>query len=53
MGKTCLKVLKDNCSRLRKSLSLEAFSGDVKTMGLDICWSIDRVDTCVAESYME
>jgi hypothetical protein len=26
MDKTCLKVLKDNCSRLRKSLSLEAFA---------------------------
>jgi hypothetical protein len=25
MAKTCLKVLKDNCSRLKKSLSLEAF----------------------------
>jgi hypothetical protein len=26
MAKTCLKVLKDNCSRLRKFLSLEAFA---------------------------
>jgi hypothetical protein len=26
MAKTYLKVLKDNCSRLRKSLSLEAFA---------------------------
>jgi hypothetical protein len=26
MAKTWLKVLKDNCSRLRKSLSLEAFA---------------------------
>jgi hypothetical protein len=26
MAKTCLNVLKDNCSRLRKSLSLEAFA---------------------------
>jgi hypothetical protein len=26
MAKTCLKVLKDSCSRLRKSLSLEAFA---------------------------
>jgi hypothetical protein len=25
MAKTCLKVLKDNCSWLRKSLSLETF----------------------------
>jgi hypothetical protein len=26
MAKTCLKVLKDNCCRLIKSLSLEAFA---------------------------
>jgi hypothetical protein len=26
MAKTCLKVLKDNCSRLIKSLSLEVFA---------------------------
>jgi hypothetical protein len=26
MARTCLKVLKVNCSRLRKSLSLEAFA---------------------------
>jgi hypothetical protein len=26
MAKTCLKMLKYNCSRLRKSLSLEAFA---------------------------
>jgi hypothetical protein len=26
MAKICLKVLKDNCSRLRKSLSVEAFA---------------------------
>jgi hypothetical protein len=28
-------------------------SGDVKPSGLDILWSIDRVDTCATESYME
>jgi hypothetical protein len=26
MANICLKVLKDNCSRLRKSLSLKAFA---------------------------
>jgi hypothetical protein len=26
MAKTCLKVVKDNCSGLRKSLLLEAFA---------------------------
>jgi hypothetical protein len=26
MVKTCLKVLKDNCSRLRESLPLEVFA---------------------------
>jgi hypothetical protein len=26
MAKTCLKVIKDNCSRFRKSLSLEVFT---------------------------
>jgi hypothetical protein len=30
-----------------------AFPGDVKPPGLDIWWSIDHVDTCIAESYME
>jgi hypothetical protein len=27
MAKTCLKVIEDSCSSLRKSLSLEAFAG--------------------------
>jgi hypothetical protein len=30
-----------------------AFPGDVKSPGLDISWSIDRVDVCIIESYME
>jgi hypothetical protein len=29
------------------------YPGDVKLSGLDLWWSIDRVDTYVAESYME
>jgi hypothetical protein len=29
------------------------FPGDVKPPGLDLWWSIDRVDACVTESYME
>jgi hypothetical protein len=29
------------------------FPRDVKPLGLDIWWSIDRVDACVTESYME
>jgi hypothetical protein len=36
MAKTCLEVLKDNCSRLRKSLSLEAFAClEVRLLGHD------------------
>jgi hypothetical protein len=36
MAKTCLKVLKDNCSRLRKSLLLEAFAClEVRPLGHD------------------
>jgi hypothetical protein len=30
-----------------------AFPGDVKPSGLDICWSVDHLGTCVIESYME
>jgi hypothetical protein len=30
-----------------------AFLGDKKPPGLDIRWSVDRLDTCVTESYME
>jgi hypothetical protein len=36
MAKTCLKVLKDNCSRLRKSLLLETFAClEVRLLGHD------------------
>jgi hypothetical protein len=31
----------------------DTFSEDVKPLGLDIWWSIDRVDACVTKSYME
>jgi hypothetical protein len=30
-----------------------AFLRDVKTLGLDIRWSVDRLGTCVTEFYME
>jgi hypothetical protein len=30
-----------------------AFPGGVKSLGLDIQWSVDRLGTCVIESYME
>jgi hypothetical protein len=30
-----------------------AFPGDVKSSGLDIRWSVDRLGSCVTESYME
>jgi hypothetical protein len=30
-----------------------AFPGDMKPLGLDIWWSIDRVDVCATKSYIE
>jgi hypothetical protein len=30
-----------------------AFPGDAKPPGLNIQWSVDRLVTCVTESYME
>jgi hypothetical protein len=30
-----------------------SFSGDAKPPGLDIWWSVDHLDTCVTESYVE
>jgi hypothetical protein len=40
MAKTYLKVLKDNCSRLKKSLSLEAFVVGLKSHDGSILLSV-------------